>query len=126
VISKEDEKLILLSKIAKGAALPTEFRKIFGHYGLNGFELSSRRFSEYTDKELLKLAEPVKSFVCNKDVKLEDYLNAGSVNPYWAYCALKEELRDCGLQIVAKLRFEILNRWGEKAFHMTYEELIKI
>lgn len=57
VTTKEDERLRLLQRLASDDSKYDEYVQQFGHYALEPFELSDRRFNEYSRTELKKLAE---------------------------------------------------------------------
>jgi len=108
VINKEDEKLLCFKKLYDGKISSEQFKRKFGHYGLNAFELSSRRFSEYAPNELMNLAKFSRDFKLKKDIKLDKYIKTKGKNLFAVYSALREELRYCALFVVNDLRFELL------------------
>lgn len=74
--TKEDEKNILLQKIARGEEKPDVFRQQYGQYSLEPFEVTSRRFSSYSDEEIaalgqnfLQLSFPQKKVLTEEDIK---------------------------------------------------------
>jgi len=124
VLTKEDEKLLFLKKFANNQISKQEFNKKFGHYALNAFELSSKRFSEYTNGELKKIANLCKDIKINKIKKLNP-----KENLFETYCYLREELKYNSLLIISKIRFKLLNIQKNKQinniFNLSYNKLIK-
>jgi len=108
IINKEDEKLLCFKKLYDGEISCEEFKRKYGHYGLNAFELSSRRFNEYSQFELMNLAKYLKDFRPTKNIKLDKYIKTKHKNLFAVYSALREELRYCALFIINDLRFELL------------------
>jgi len=108
IINKEDEKLLYFKKLFDGEISCEQFKRKYGHFGLNAFELSSRRFSEYSQKELIDLAKYLKDFRPTKNIKLDKYIKTKRKNSFAIYSALREELRYLALFIINDLRFELL------------------
>ncbi|MGM5482208.1 MAG: hypothetical protein ACQESF_01990 [Nanobdellota archaeon] len=127
VITKEDEKLFYLGKLYQGSITITEFNKYFGHYALNPFELSSKRFWEYSNKELLKIAKFCEGFKINKTLSLEDYMKQKKEKLFPIYCALRESLKYIALLVVNDLRELLLDMEKKKnlnnIFDMSYNEV---
>jgi len=56
----EDYKNKFLFDLSHRVISEDTFKRMFGHYALNAFELQEKRFREYSSKELLQLANLVK------------------------------------------------------------------
>lgn len=123
IITKEDEKLILLSKLANNRVTPKQFKERFGHYALNGFELASRRFNEYSASELKKLARHLDGFRTPKKISLKSYLRKKDKKLYPVYSALREELKYVALKVISQLRKDVLRLKVRNVFNMSYKEL---
>ncbi|MBN2423039.1 hypothetical protein JXB41_07480 [Candidatus Woesearchaeota archaeon] len=108
IITKEDLKLSCFNKLYHKKISINEFNKEFGHYALNAFELSSRRFCEYPEKEILKLASFTINYRLKKSLKLEEAVIMKKSRLFPVYCALREELKYNALLIIKELRFELL------------------
>jgi len=130
VINKEDEKLLCFKRFYNGEISEEEFKKKYGHYGFNSFELSSRRFSEYSKNELMNLAKYAKNFKTSKKIQLGEYIKKKRKNLFPVYSAMREELKYRALFNVSNLRFELLRLSKEKKiddiFQIDYKDLIKI
>ena len=123
IITKEDQKLLMLRQLYEKKITTKQFKKTFGHYALNGYELASRRFSEYDDAELFTLAELLKDFKEKKEITLFEYLKSKVINKFWVYSALREELRSCTFLIISNLRYELLDLYDNKVFNRRFGEL---
>ena len=127
IITKEDEKLLYLNKLYHGKISIKEFKEKFGHYALNAFELSSKRFSEYDHKELMDLAKLLKNFKLKKRIELEDYIKGKNKSLFPIYSAMREELKYIALQVVSELRVELLELAKkeniENIFDLSYNKL---
>jgi len=125
IMSKEDQRKLYLHKLYHKEISYDDFRNKFGHYAEKPFEIADRRYSEYDDKELLKIAEKIGS-ECDK-VILEDY---DDDNLYPVYIALREELRYCALLVVAGLRKQILKisegQDTDNFFDKSFDDLVKL
>ncbi|MFW6230587.1 MAG: hypothetical protein ACOC32_01030 [Nanoarchaeota archaeon] len=125
ILTKEEERLLLLDAIRQEEQDPDALRDEFGHYALNPFELSAKRFNEYTDKEIKKLAS-LTEFSTEKTKTLKT-CDPDSERKYALYTALREELRYHALRIVAALReqLEAMQKKTKKnIYSMTYEDVI--
>ena len=127
ILTKEDEKLLYLKRVYIREIPIKEFNNKFGHYALNPFELSSKRFSEYSKREIMKIGKFLKEFDINKTNSLEEYLNSGGGNLFSIYSTLREELRYVSLLVINNLRFELIKIQKEKKikniFHIEYDEI---
>jgi len=104
ILTKEDEKILFLKKLYDKKITKKQFDKEFGHYALNAYELSSKRFEEYSDEELMKIARLTKNIKINK-IKLEDYTDK-KVIP--VLIALRELAKYNILFIVKEIRYKLL------------------
>jgi hypothetical protein len=127
IITKEDEKMLYLKKLYKNEILLKEFNEMFGHYALNAFEISSRRFSEYSKSELIKISKFLKNYQLNKDISIKEYLKNKKKNKFAVYSTLREELRYIALIVVSKLRLKFVELAKEKKikniFDMKYNDI---
>jgi hypothetical protein len=108
ILTKEDEKLLSLRKLYNEEISLKEFNSMFGHYALNPFELSSRRFSEYSNEEMKKIGKFLNGFEVNKKYSLKDYLKRRKRNLFAIYSTLREELKYCALLIISNIRFKLI------------------
>jgi len=91
--TKTDKMKQMLANITTGTL--AEFKKEFGHYAEKPFEPACRRYSEYDDNEILKLASKY-------SYKPKTTPNTKKLYP--VYVSLREELRYCALLIVTGIR----------------------
>jgi len=130
IIDKEDEKLLCFKRFYNDEISEEEFKKKYGHYGFNPFELSSRRFSEYNKNELMNLAKYAKNFKTSKKIQLREYIQKKTKNLFPVYFAMREELKYCALFNISNLRFELLRLSKKKKidniFQINYKDLIKL
>ena len=127
VITKEDEKNILLKKLFEKKITVKEFNKLFGHYALNPYELSSKRFEKYTLKEIMKLAKLASNYETNKTFKLNDYIVSNKKKVFPILVSLREYAKYNILFIIKELRYLLLDIEKEKQisniFDLSYKEL---
>ncbi|MFH1642961.1 MAG: hypothetical protein ABIC04_08765 [Nanoarchaeota archaeon] len=128
IITKDDEKLLYFNRLYNKKISTKAFNNKYGHYALNPFELSAKRFSEYTHNELLGMAQHSKNFVLKKHTELKDYIAfENSKNLFPIYSALREELKYHALYIIHDLRFELLKlekrKNIENIFNLSYREV---
>ena len=117
VLTIEDKKNLMLKKLAKKQITPKQFKEQFGHYALNAYELSSKRFEEYSDKELLKIAKLAENLEIKKEkVELEECLkqNQKQKEIIPILIALRELAKYDTLFIVREIRRELLKIQKEK------------
>ena len=130
IIDKEDKKLLCFKRFYNDEISEEEFKKKYGHYGLNPFELSSRRFSEYSKNELMNLAKYAKNFRTPKKIQLREYIQKKPKNLFPVYFAMREELKYRALFNISNLRFELLKLSKEEKidniFQINYKDLIKL
>ena len=130
ILDKEDKKLLCFKKFYNNKISEQEFKNEYGHYALNPFELSSRRFSEYSKNELINLAKYTKNFKTFKRIELKEYIQKKRKNLFPIYFAMREELKYYALFNVNNLRFELLELSKKKKidniFRMSYKNLIKL
>ncbi len=129
ILTKEDEKLIALKELKSGKILREDFNKTFGHHGLNPFEVSSERFSEYSDKKLMMMAENIPEPKTEGKSTLKAYLEKRPKRLFPVYNALREELRDKGIMVIAEIRKSLLDIQEEHKikdiFSKSYEEVVQ-
>jgi len=73
ILTKEDEKNIALSQLYRGEISRKTFNKKFGHYAINAYELEAKRFEEYTDEELNKIARLASKLPQKEKISFEEY-----------------------------------------------------
>ena len=73
ILTKEDEKMIALRKFYNKEITREEFNAEWGHYALNAYEVESKRFEEYTEHELMKIAKLAIHIPVKKKISYEDY-----------------------------------------------------
>ena len=104
-----------------------KFNDMFGHYALNAFELSSKRFSEYSKEEIMKVSKFLKEFDLNKAISLEGYLKNKKKHLFAVYSTLREELKYIALLVISNLRFELIKIQKERKikniFDMSYDDI---
>jgi len=127
IITKEDQKLDYLKKLYNKEINIDSFIDKFGHYAINGFELSSRRFSEFSKEELLKIGSYLKSFKIKKNQTLEQYLKDNKKILYPIYATLKEELKYIALLVINKIHFKLKEIQKKNKikniFNLSYDDL---
>jgi len=127
ILTKEEEKLLSLKKLYTGELSREEFNRAFGHYALNSYELSSKRFCEYSEEEILALARFLDDFNIRKTTTLDEFMRTEAKNLFPAYSSLREELKYISLWIVQDLRFNFLKLASENnisnIFDMDYDDI---
>ena len=108
VLTKEDDKNIALSKLYYKKISIEDFQKEFGHYALNAYELKEKRFSEYDDDLLKKIAYLAAQNKINKSITLREYINSPNKEVAPILICLRELAKYQSLKIVANIRFELL------------------
>ena len=129
LVSKEDEKILALKKFYLEEITRKEFNVEFGHYAINPYELSGKRFNEYTDSELKILGELAKEF--SMDNKLIYNPNKSyNKNKLSLLIYLREYSKYQVLFIVEQIRLQVL--YLEKKlrvksiFGCSYEQIKKL
>ncbi|MBT3464729.1 hypothetical protein HN451_07075, partial [archaeon] len=127
IITMEELKIQYFKKIYMNKISKFEFDKKFGHYGLNPYELSEKRFEEYSKKELMKLASLSKNFELNKNIKLDDYIKKKKKDNFSILVGLRELGKYKALLIIKEIRNILLNIEKEKninnIFSLNYNEI---
>lgn len=128
VETKEEKRLQLLQELASDDGKHDEYIKQFGHYAFEPFELSDRRFSEYSRAELKKLAELAKNLrQSSGKISLESVLQKKSRADLDTLVALREFGKYQCLELVAKMRQLILaesaKRGIDNPFKLSWSEL---
>ena len=127
ILTREDEKMEYLKKLYNNEKSFEEFKEVFGHYALNPFELSSKRFSEYSREEIMKISKFLKEFELNKTISLGDYLKNKKKHLFAVYSTLREELKYIALLVISNLRFELIKIQKERKikniFDMSLDDL---
>ncbi|MBL7157096.1 MAG: hypothetical protein ISS92_02910 [Candidatus Omnitrophica bacterium] len=127
VLTAEDEKILYLKRFFHGKVSESEFKARFGHYALNAYELSSRRFEEYSHDELLSLAKLAGKVPEHKKTTLDEYLSLPPSDILPVLIALRELAKYRILFVVRDIRGELLNISKEKnipdIFSKTFSEI---
>lgn len=135
LLTMEDKKMIGLADIyrqkeQKERMLAADrFKKEFGHYCLNPYELSSRRFSEYSEEELVKIGKLAALLNISKSKELADAIenNSSGAGKESILICLRELGKHRALQIVDRIRTELLRIQKEELipdiFSMSFKEL---
>ncbi|MEE9525352.1 MAG: hypothetical protein V3V78_01975 [Candidatus Woesearchaeota archaeon] len=129
ILTMEDKRILFLKKLANNKITIDEFNQMFGHYGLNAYELSSKRFEEYSSKELLSIAKLVSKFNFKKKIEIENYIKSKPKDKIPILIALRELGKYNSLLIIKEIRYELLKIAKEKGikdiFSRSYAEIIK-
>ena len=129
VITKEDEKMVSLKDFKDNKISREMFNSKFGHHAINPFEVSSKRFSEFSNEKLLMIAESIPMQDLNKKKNLDEYVKKNIKEKLPIYNALREELKDKGIKIIANIREKLLSIQEKNKikdiFSMSFEEVIK-
>lgn len=104
VQTQEDIKNQMLQGLFNKTVGLKKFHKHFGHYGLNAYELTSKRFHEYSKSELLKLARKISDLKIHKKMPLEAAMKSKKVDKISILIALRELAKNRCLLIIAALR----------------------
>jgi len=127
----EDKKIVFLKKLYKKEITFKQFNCKFGHYALNAYELSSKRFEEYTEKELLSIAELVSNIEIKDKMELEEQIHLKKNNKekkISILIALRELAKYNVLFIIRNLRYRLLEIEKEHnikdIFSKSYDEII--
>lgn len=108
ILTMEDKKVLFLQRFYKGEIAQQEFNDVFGHYGLNMYELSARRFAEYAPDELRAIAELTADLKIKKNMELEDHFSADPRDVRPALVALRELAKYKIFFLVRDIRYELL------------------
>jgi len=101
ILTKEDEKMNALRKFYNKEMTRQEFNEQWGHYALNAYEIESKRFEEYTEHELMKIAKLATRVSVKKKISYEEYTEKRKV-PVLLY--LRELAKYKILLIIKELR----------------------
>jgi len=129
VQTEEEKRLQLLRELASDNNKYDEYIKQFGHYAFEPFELSDRRFSEYSRTELKKLAELAKDLKQGgKKTRLESVLQKKPRADVDALVALREFGKYQCLKLTAQMRKLILAESDKRGitdpFRLSWSELM--
>jgi len=108
VYTKEDEKMELLGKFYRREITREEFDVQFGHYAINPYELTSKRFDEYSNNELMKIAQIASKISVGKKKTLDEHMK--EKNTVSILIGLREYGKYVALQIVKEIRKELLKK----------------
>jgi len=126
--TKEDEKLLLLKKFYNKEISKKQFDKEFGHYAINAYELRSKRFEEYTEEELRKIAKLVSKFDIKEKSSLEQSIDKKDISSI--LISLRELAKYKVLFIIRDIRKELLRIQEKKnikdIFDMSYRDLYNL
>ena len=128
VLTMEDKKVLALKKLYDEKLTKQQFDKEFGHYALNAYELSSKRFEEYSEKELMAIAKLAAGLEIKEKTPLEEYMATNPKNKIPILIALRELAKYKVLLVVKEIRYALLDMAKkekiENIFDKTYEELV--
>ncbi len=126
IITPEDEKNYMLRQLARKKIKSQDFLEKYGHYALNPYELSSKRFEEYTKKELMKIANLARDFKMKKNMRIGEYLHKKNKIPI--LITIRELAKYKILFIIREIRYMLLmikKDFKIDVFNITYEKLLK-
>ena len=92
---------------------------------MNAYELSSKRFEEYSDEELIKLSELVKTLNIGKKENLDNYLNKKDKEIIPILIALRELAKYNILFVVKTIRYELLELAKDKKIDNIFNKKLK-
>ncbi|MBT4352307.1 hypothetical protein HOD20_07275 [archaeon] len=130
ILTKDEEKIIYFKKLYEGDILVDEFNEYFGHFSLNPYELSQKRFREYSKDELMNLASFTKNYVVSCNKKLKYYIDGNNKHIFSILVGLRELGKYKSLLIVDEIRkiskqietdYKIKN-----IFQMSYDQIIQM
>lgn len=121
VITAEDEKNIALSNYYNNKITINEFKKEFGQYALNAYELSEKRFREYDEEQLQRIAYLASGNKINKSIKLDNYLKISNKKIISVLICLRELAKYNSLKIVSEIRFELLGLAKERGVENIFD-----
>lgn len=131
----EEQSKLFLKMIQSDSSYIEKFKKQFGYYSMNNYELASRRFSEYSKTEILKLSK----LTANLPMRIKktdlDVLEQFVYNPvsdkeiYGNILVIRDMAKDISIRIIALLRRRVLeianlHRIAEP-FQCRWEELLE-
>ena len=128
----EDEEQLFLSKFARDEITKKEFDQQFGHYALNAYEFKSRRFREYSSKELKQLANLVKEVnfekIGNPKKIYHNLLTKQQI--YSNMLVIRSLVKYYSLQLIEVMRIKIIDLARRKRikdfFDLTWRELNEV
>ncbi|MDX2776047.1 hypothetical protein PV379_01595 [Streptomyces caniscabiei] len=128
--TEEDRRLQLLHELASDDGKYNEYIQQFGHYAFEPFELSDRRFSEYSRAELKKLAGFAKGLKQRSGkMRLESIVQKQTHADIDTLIALREYGKYQCLKLVAQMRERILAEADEHGinnpFSLSWSELME-
>lgn len=120
VETEEDRKTFALLHFT-----PKQFKEQFGQYALENFELSERRFSEYTDTEIKQLSGLAKNSKTFNKTPLEEAAKKTEAD-ISLLIALRELAKSKTLLIIAGMRKTAKATKHKDVFSLKKEELMKL
>lgn len=129
LFTAEDRKIKYFKDLYNNQIGINQFNTEFGHYALNAFELSERRFEEYREEELLAVAKLVADFKIDEKRSIEEYIAVGKNNVMPILIALRELAKYKILFLVRDIRYELLriadNNKIDNIFDKAFDEIFK-
>lgn len=113
VQTKEDERMNFLKKFAKKQISKKEFDNKFGHYGINAYELSEKRFNEYTEIELRKIASLSVNLKEIEKIHSQEFISSNEENRIPILIYIRELAKYKALLIVAEIRVKLIENAKE-------------
>lgn len=130
VLTMEDKKMLYLKKLSDGEITVDQFNRKFGHYALNAYELSAKRFEEYSTEELKQIAKLASKIEIKNKIELEECLEKKPDDAIPILIALRELAKYQTLFLVRGLRYELKKLAKKKAvediFNKSYQEVISL
>jgi len=103
-------------KLSEKKITPKTFKKRFGHYSTNEYELAAPRYAEYEDKELLEFANQIfkkQKFKELQTMTYNDYTRGTIKYLLPVYIFLREEFKSLNLRYLFKLKIMLSNKYGK-------------
>jgi hypothetical protein len=130
ILTMEDKKMLFLGKFHNNEITQGLFNRNFGHYALNAFELSSKRFEEYSEKELRKVAKFAANLNISKQMELETFIHNHPKDMAPVLIALRELSKYKILCVVRDLRYTLLQMAKERKikdiFSKSFQQLAEL
>lgn len=116
-------------KLSQGKISPNIFKKKYGHYSTNEYEVTSLKYAEYEDGELLNFAKQIfkkQKIIKSRAVSYNDYIEHNQQYLLPVYVFLREELKSLNLRYLLELKMVLMNRYGKKIpFNKDIKQIIR-
>lgn len=114
VYTKSDLLYDYLVKLGLGKINYNQFRRKFGHYANNEYELSNKRYNELSNKELMDIAKIASKGNRVNKLKISKYLKSTNNKLFPIYNYLREEYKYLILLYIKDLRLFLLKIQKDK------------